>query len=62
MTIIAEVWSLRTLQQASISVIRRSVIVLNQRDIVQDAAFGMRQLTDIALRAMSPAVNDPITQ
>jgi uncharacterized membrane protein len=41
--------------------IRRSVIVLNQRDMIQDAAFGIRQLTDIALRAMSPAVNDPTT-
>jgi uncharacterized membrane protein len=36
-------------------------MILNQRDIVQDAAFGIRQLTDIALRAMSPAVNDPTT-
>jgi uncharacterized membrane protein len=27
----------------------------------QDLAFGFRQLTDIAERALSPAVNDPTT-
>ncbi len=60
-SVIAEVWSQRDLEKTSIAVLRRSVNVLNQRDILQDAAFGMRQLTDIALRAMSPAVNDPTT-
>jgi uncharacterized membrane protein len=28
---------------------------------VQDPAFGFRQLVDIAIRALSPAVNDPTT-
>jgi uncharacterized membrane protein len=32
-----------------------------QRSEETDAAFGIRQLTDIALRAISPAVNDPTT-
>jgi uncharacterized membrane protein len=27
----------------------------------QDAAFGIRQLVDIALRALSPGINDPTT-
>jgi uncharacterized membrane protein len=27
----------------------------------QDVDFGLRQLNDIALRALSPAVNDPTT-
>ncbi|GHO90244.1 hypothetical protein KSF_002920 [Reticulibacter mediterranei] len=58
---IAHVWVPRELEHATISIIRRSVVVVNQRDIVQDAAFGIRQLTDIALRALSPAVNDPTT-
>jgi uncharacterized membrane protein len=60
-TIIAEVWSPRGLEDGAVRLIRGCVMVLNQRDIVQDAAFGIRQLTDIALRAMSPAVNDPTT-
>jgi uncharacterized membrane protein len=32
-----------------------------ERTFEQDALFGVRQLTDIALRAMSPAINDPYT-
>lgn len=60
-TVIAEVWFPQELEEAAVSLIRRGVIVLNQRDMVQDAAFGIRQLADIALRAMSPAVNDPTT-
>src|SRR5205085_10098253 len=59
--VIAEVWSAHSHERSLISLVRRSVVVLNQRDMVQDAAFGIRQLTDIALRAMSPAVNDPTT-
>ncbi len=58
-TAIAEVWFPHGLEEAS--VLRACVMVLNQRDMVQDAALGIRQLTDIALRAMSPGVNDPTT-
>jgi uncharacterized membrane protein len=32
-----------------------------ERTMEQDIAFGPRQLVDIALRAMSPAINDPRT-
>jgi uncharacterized membrane protein len=31
----------------------------DQRSIEQDAAFGIRQLVDVALRAISPSINDP---
>jgi uncharacterized membrane protein len=31
------------------------------RTIYQDPAFGVRQLVDIAIRALSPAINDPTT-
>ncbi|MQY11135.1 hypothetical protein SRB5_12490 [Streptomyces sp. RB5] len=31
------------------------------RDVEQDAAYGFRLLADIAVRALSPAVNDPTT-
>jgi len=31
------------------------------RTVGQDAAFGVRQLADIALRALSPGINDPTT-
>jgi uncharacterized membrane protein len=32
-----------------------------ERTLEQDAALGLRQLTDIAVKAISPSVNDPIT-
>ena len=35
--------------------------IKHYRTIEQDAAFGIRQLVDIALRALSPAVNDQTT-
>ena len=33
----------------------------NERTMLQDPGFGIRQLVDIAIRALSPAVNDPTT-
>ena len=32
-----------------------------ERTLVQDIAFPVRQLTDVALRALSPSLNDPTT-
>jgi hypothetical protein len=37
------------------------VILGNARTMQQDIDFGLRQLNDIALRALSPAVNDATT-
>ena len=39
----------------------RSVIVSEERTITQDPAFAIRTIVDIAIRALSPAVNDPTT-
>lgn len=33
----------------------------HERNLLQDPGFGLRQLVDIASRALSPAVNDPTT-
>lgn len=33
----------------------------NYRTVEQDAGFGVRQLVDIALKALSPGINDPTT-
>jgi len=41
--------------------LRRAFVIADERDIVQDPGYGLRQLTDIALRALSPGVNDPTT-
>jgi uncharacterized membrane protein len=39
----------------------RAVIFTDERTITQDPAFAIRAIVDIAVRAMSPAINDPTT-
>ena len=43
------------------SAIRRSVVQGHTRTAVQDLEYSIRQLVEIALRALSPGVNDPHT-
>jgi uncharacterized membrane protein len=46
---------------ATALVVDRDVRIGRERTFEQDAAFGIRQLVDVACKAMSPAVNDPYT-
>jgi uncharacterized membrane protein len=39
----------------------RAIQIGFERTLEQDAAFGIRQLVDVACKALSPAVNDPYT-
>jgi uncharacterized membrane protein len=41
--------------------IRATLDVGHERTIEQDAGFGFRQLVDIAVKALSPGINDPVT-
>ena len=41
--------------------IRRAFAIGRHRTVEQDAAFGIRQIVDIALKALSPGINDPTT-
>lgn len=41
--------------------LRSAVIIGRRRTVEQDAPYGFQQLVDIALRALSPGVNDPTT-
>lgn len=41
--------------------LRRMFVLGRERTIEQDPAFALRVLVDIAIRALSPAVNDPTT-
>jgi uncharacterized membrane protein len=59
-TLIAEVWPMHMIASTQ-QALQRHVIIERERDIDYDAKFGVRQLADIALRALSPAVNDPTT-
>lgn len=57
---IAEVWPRGCADEVR-RLLWRTITVGGERDVDQDAHFGIRQLTDIALRAISPSVNDPTT-
>lgn len=47
--------------QGMIAALNRAYIVSRHRTIEQDPAFGIRQIVDIALKALSPGVNDTST-
>lgn len=44
-----------------VTAVRRSFALGPTRTMQQDVGFGLQQLTDIAVRALSPGVNDPQT-
>ncbi len=60
-TVIAEVRPMHMADADCIDAIHAHIAIERERDIAQDARFGVRQLADIALRALSPAINDPTT-
>lgn len=60
-TTIAEIRPAQGLNEDCRKAIRKNIVIERERDITQDIRFGIRQLADIALRALSPAVNDPTT-
>lgn len=41
--------------------VRRAVVVDASRTLQQDVHYGIRQLADVALKALSPGINDPTT-
>jgi len=60
-TCIAEVWPAAGIVGRIEETVHNQIVVVSQRDMHQDAAFGVRQLADIALKAMSAGINDPTT-
>ena len=57
---VAELWDGTTDADAA-AVVRKRILVGGERTLAQDTAFGVRQLADIAIRALSPTLNDPTT-
>lgn len=41
--------------------VARAILTGSERTAAQDTAFGLRQLTDVATKALSPGINDPTT-
>ena len=44
-----------------IAAIRAADVLGTERTLVDDVDFGLRQLADIAVKALSPGINDPTT-
>jgi uncharacterized membrane protein len=49
------------LDDATTNELNGAYVIGRQRVVEQDAAFGIRQLVDIAMKALSPGVNDTTT-
>jgi uncharacterized membrane protein len=62
--ILGSCWRMNTAAAPEPGVLQRILQHLHigfERTLQQDVRFGLRQMVDIALRALSPAINDPYT-
>lgn len=41
--------------------VKQAIVIGPERTMLQDVEFGMAQLVEVALRALSPGINDPFT-
>ena len=54
-------WAPRSVRDGLVETVREAVRLGYERTVDQDAGFGFRELEDIAVKAMSPSINDPVT-
>ncbi len=59
-TTLAEVWPAEAADRCCRE-IRDAIPVRRERDLAEDVDFGLRQLADTAMKALSPGINDPAT-
>ena len=60
-TPLMSVAGLTGLDDEATSDLNAAYVISRQRTVQQDAAFGIRQIVDIALKALSPGINDSTT-
>lgn len=60
-SVLARVFSRRPIDRSAQDALQRAFVVSRERSVEQDPAFGFRQMVDIAVKALSPGVNDPTT-
>ncbi|MDP3619237.1 MAG: DUF2254 domain-containing protein [Ramlibacter sp.] len=60
-SVVVDVGGSEPLEESLKRKLRGSVLLGLQRTTDQDAAFGFEQLVDVALKALSPGINDPTT-
>ncbi|MGM0386524.1 MAG: DUF2254 domain-containing protein, partial [Actinomycetota bacterium] len=58
---VGTVWGAAELDDGVRRALDRSLGIARNRTLIQDISFGLRQLVDIAERALSPGINDPTT-
>ena len=58
---LAELWAPRDVSKDVADRVAGVFGLERERTVVQDAGFPVRQLADVALRALSPSMNDPTT-
>lgn len=58
---LAKVWPARGVGPKAEGKVRGAFSLGKERSFEEDFAFGLRQLSDIALKGLSPGVNDPTT-
>ena len=59
--VLARIWAEKPLDEGQTAAVRDAFVLDRERSIVQDPLFGVRQIVDIAVKALSPGVNDPTT-
>jgi uncharacterized membrane protein len=59
--VIALVWPADAVDEKLDKEIKKTFHLGNQRTPTQDVVYAVNQLTEMAVRAMSPAINDPFT-
>jgi uncharacterized membrane protein len=59
--VLVSIWPAELADDARAARVRGGIALAAQRTDTQDLRFGLRQLGDVALRALSPSLNDPTT-
>ena len=59
--VLGTVWPRPADEDAAREAMRAAVVVGETRTMQQDVTYGIRQLADVALKALSPGINDPTT-
>ena len=60
-SVLADVWFASGKDPSVVAKIRKAFVQGSTRTMHQDAEFGVLQLVEVAVRALSPGINDPFT-
>ncbi len=59
--VLASVWPTDKLDESLAQAIRVTVVLGSERTLQADVELGIRQLADVAIKSLSPGINDPTT-